>query len=53
MYITYEEPIKGKRFTEKGMRKIYRDMVDKTEYPDFECWKMDMLKSGVFKRFSN
>jgi hypothetical protein len=53
MYITYEEPFKGKRFTEKGMRKIYRDMVDKTEYPDFECWKMDMLKSGVFKRFSN
>ncbi len=33
MYITYEEPLKGK-----------------TLYPDFECWKSDMLKSGVFQR---
>lgn len=50
MYITYEKPFKGKRFTEKGICKVYRDMVDKAEYPDFECWKIDMLKSGVFEK---
>lgn len=50
MYITYEQPFEGKRFTEKQMNKIYRNLVDKTEYPDFECWKSDMLKSGVFQR---
>lgn len=50
VYITYEDPLKGKTFTEKQMREVYRDIVDKTEYPDFECWKIDMLKSGVFQR---
>ena len=48
-YITYEEPLKGKTFTEKQMHEVYRDLADKTEYPDFECWKTDMLKSGVFE----
>ena len=48
-YITYEEPLKGKTFTEKQMHEVYRDSADRTEYPDFECWKTDMLKSGVFK----
>lgn len=43
-YITYEEPLKGKTFTE-----VYRDMTDKKEYPNFDCWKTDMLKSGVFE----
>lgn len=52
-YITYEEPLKGKIFTEKQMCEVYRDLTDKTEYPDFECWKSDMLKSGVFQKFSN
>lgn len=37
MYITYEEPLKCKTFTEKQMHEVYRNMVDKTEYPDFEC----------------
>ena len=50
MYITYEEPLKGKCFTEKQMQEVYRHMVDKTEYPDFECWFTDMLKSGVFEK---
>ena len=49
-YITYEEPLKGKTFTENQMHEVYRDLADKTEYPDFECWKTDMLKSGVFQR---
>ena len=44
-YITYEEPLKGKCFTERQMHEVYRDMADKAEYPDFECWKTDMLKS--------
>lgn len=48
-YITYEEPLKGKSFTEKQMHEVYRDMADKTEYPDFESWFADMLKSGVFE----
>lgn len=30
--------------------KVYRNLVDKVEYPDFECWKADMLKSGVFEK---
>jgi hypothetical protein len=53
MYITYEEPLKCKTFTEKQMHEVYRNMVDKTEYPDFECWKTDMLMSGVFEKSSN
>lgn len=53
MYITYEEPLKGKIFTEKQMCEVYRDLANKTEYPDFECWFADMLKSGVFEKFSN
>jgi hypothetical protein len=52
-YITYEEPLKGKIITEKQMYKVYRDLANKTEYPDFECWKSDMIKSGVFEKFSN
>ena len=53
MYITYEKPLKGKCFTEKQMHEVYRDLADKTEYPDFEYWKMDMIRSGVFEKFSN
>lgn len=49
MYVTYEEPLKGKTFTEKQMYEVYRDMANKIEYPDFECWKIDMLKSGIFE----
>ena len=51
MYITYEEPLKGRTF--KQLQEVYRDLADKTEYPDFECWISDMLKSGVFEKFSN
>lgn len=48
-YTTYEEPLQGRIFTEKQMYEVYRDMADKKEYPDFECWFTDMLKSGVFE----
>ena len=48
-YTTYEEPLKGRTFTEKQMKEVYRDLADKKEYSDFECWFADMLKSGVFE----
>lgn len=28
-------------------QKEYDLMIDKTEYPDFECWWYDMIKSGL------
>lgn len=49
LYTTYEEPLKGRTFTEKQMHEVYRDLADKGEYPDFEIWLSDMLKSGVFE----
>lgn len=48
-YITYEEPFANQKFTIKQMKEIYTDMVDKNEYPDFQDWLMDMVKSGVFE----
>lgn len=50
IYITYEEPFKNRCFTEKQMHEVYRDLADKTEYPTFDIWFSDMLKSGVFER---
>lgn len=48
-YTTYEEPLKGRTFTEKQMKEVYRDLADKKEYPYFACWLADMVKSGVFE----
>ena len=48
-YISYEEPINGRSFTYEQMQEVYRDLADKQEYPDFDCWITDMLKSGVFE----
>ena len=48
-FITYEEPLQGRIFTYSQMKEVYRDLADKKEYPDFETWFFDMLKSGVFK----
>ena len=48
-YITYEQPLEGKTFTEKQMHEVYRDLADKNEYSDFTTWMIDMLRSGVFK----
>lgn len=48
MYISYEEPFNGRAFTSNQMHEVYRDMVDKNEYQDFETWLYDMLKSDVF-----
>ena len=48
-YISYEEPLKGRSFTINQLHEVYRDLVNKKEYQDFDCWFTDMLKSGVFK----
>mgnify|MGYP000009477334 FL=1 len=48
-YITYEEPFEGKSFTLKQMWVIYKKLVEKKEYQDFEAWLLDMVRSGVFK----
>lgn len=47
-YISYEEGSNG-IFTEEEMQKIYTKQVNKEEYPDYESWLHDMLKSGVFE----
>lgn len=48
-YVTYEEPLAGRTFTVNQMHEVYRDLADKNEYPDFETWMIDMLRSGVFE----
>lgn len=48
-YITYEYPLEKKVFTYEQMKEVYRDLVDKEENPDFECWFIDILRSGVFE----
>ena len=49
-YVTYEDPLNGRCFTEKNMKEVYRDLASKTEYPSFDIWFTDMIKSGVFER---
>lgn len=34
-------------FTEGQFYEVYRDAVDKAEYPDFDCWLHDMKKAGL------
>lgn len=49
VYITYEEPLQNRKFTYNQMKEVYRDLADKVEYPSFEIWLADMVKSGVFE----
>ena len=49
MYISYEEGSAGV-YTLEEMQALYIVKVDKKEYPDFECWLHDMVKSGVFEK---
>lgn len=49
MYKTYEEPFKNQTFTFEQMKEIYTANVDQKEYPDFDCWFLDMIRSGVFE----
>ena len=39
-----------KTYTFPEMYTFYLQEVSKQEYPDFECWLVDMLRSGIFKR---
>ena len=54
LYVTYEETpfnAQGERLVldENGMKKLYEEAVDKEEYPFFDFWLWDMLRSGVFE----
>lgn len=40
-YISYEDPINGRSFTYEQMQEVYRDLANKEEYPDFDCWFTD------------
>ena len=48
-FVTYEEPFKGKIFTLSLISDLYRVYINKNEYPEFDIWLHDMLKSGVFE----
>lgn len=37
-------------YTFPEMYTFYLQEASKQEYPDFECWLVDMLRSGIFKR---
>ncbi|MFQ7208576.1 MAG: hypothetical protein ACLRPZ_03930 [Coprococcus sp.] len=39
--------IMDRSFTENQLKEVYRDIIDKTEYKDFQEWFFDMLKSGL------
>ena len=51
LYITYEEPFANRKFNSNQIKEVYRDMADKAEYPSFDIWLADMLKSGIFTEF--
>ena len=52
-YITYEntgdpEYPAGQVYNVDEMEDLYQKQVDKKEYPDYDYWLSDMLKSGIF-----
>ncbi len=48
-FVSYEEGSAGV-FSEREMYRLWQTRADKSEYPDFPCWKQDMLRSGVFEK---
>lgn len=48
-YITYKAPFVGRTFTEKQMHEVYRDLADKAEYPSFDIWLTEMMRSSIFE----
>lgn len=51
---TFSEDIKesyqelyNRTFTKSQLHEVYRDIVDKEEYSNFECWFYDMLKMSL------
>lgn len=55
-YITYEEPLKGKIFTEKQMYEVYRERIRQNiqtlNVGNQICSKVEYLKSLVAKRLA-
>lgn len=39
--------VMGRSFAKNQLKEVYRDIVDKTEYHDFDEWLFDMIKSGL------
>ena len=39
--------IMDKTFTENQLKEVYRDVINKEEYHDFQEWFFDMLRSGL------
>lgn len=39
--------VMDRSFSENQLKEIYRDIIDETEYHDFQEWFSDMLKSGL------
>lgn len=40
----------GRVFTERQIKEVYANIIDKAEYPDFQSWLYDMLKCGLVTR---
>lgn len=40
----------GRVFTERQLKEVYVNIIDKVEYPDFQSWLYDMLKCGLVTR---
>lgn len=49
-YACYEQGITG-IYTGEELEHIYEERVDKKEYPDYEGWMWDMIRTGVFEKF--
>lgn len=47
MDITDYEGYKEKEFDIIGLINYYATEIDKTEYPDFDGWKADMIRCGL------
>lgn len=48
IYASYDEPFKGIICNYDKLKDIYKEMVDKEEYSDFDCWFIDMIKMSIF-----
>lgn len=43
----YVPEFMDRTFTENQLKEVYVNVIDKTEYPDFQSWLHDMLKCGL------
>ena len=47
LYLYYENGIE-ESYTIETLKIYYEKEIDKTDYPDFECWMHDMIKMSIF-----